>query len=77
MRRHFLRFNPPADAENLCPWTMLPAWVQATNWILAASGIYSRVIANSAKTAADFGRLATTFRAAFVPHRSRFRAQDQ
>jgi glycosyltransferase involved in cell wall biosynthesis len=43
------------------PWTMLPAWVLAIDWVLAASGIYSRVIANSANTAADFGRLPPPF----------------
>jgi glycosyltransferase involved in cell wall biosynthesis len=35
----------------------LPRWIVATEWVMAASGIYSTVIANSANTAAEFRRL--------------------
>ena len=57
--------------------TMLPTWVLATDWILAASGIYSRSHRQLGQNGSRLRKAATTVRAAFVPHRSRFRAQDQ
>lgn len=39
----------------------LPSWMLATDWLLAASGIYSRIVANSGKTAADYARLPPPF----------------
>jgi glycosyltransferase involved in cell wall biosynthesis len=39
----------------------LPAWMLAADWLLAASGVYSRIIANSGKTTADYARLPPPF----------------
>ena len=40
---------------------LLPRWIVAMEWLMVASGIYSKVIANSASTAAEFGKLPAPF----------------
>src|SRR5262249_18464789 len=39
----------------------LPLWMLAADWLLAASGVYSRIIANSGKTTAEYARLPPPF----------------